>query len=119
MTSPDQQARIDTIQQNNLRLATGEALGQAEARSLVEEQPVVVWLSYNVHGNEPSSTEAAMQVAYRLAAAQDSTTARYLENAVVVIDPTIHPDGRDRYVYWSTSMPSDVLSTGSMDLAHD
>ena len=119
VTSPAQQARIDTIRQNNLRLATGEALGQAEARSIIEEQPVVVWLSYNVHGNEPSSTEAAMQVAYRLAAAQDSTTARYLENAVTIIDPAINPDGRDRYVYWYTSMQSDVLSTDPMDLEHD
>ena len=119
VTSPAQQARIDTIRQNNLRLATGETLGQAEARSLIDNQPVVVWLSYNVHGNEPSSTEAAMQVAYRLAAAQDSTTERYLENAVVIIDPTINPDGRDRYVYWYTSMQSDVLSTDPVDLEHD
>ena len=111
VTSAANQGRIETIRRANLALATGAA---PEA-----DQPVVVWLSYNVHGNEPSSTEAAMQVAYRLAAGQDRETQRYLDEAVVLIDPILNPDGRDRYVYWYTSMQSDVLSTDPVDLEHD
>ena len=56
----------------------------------------IVWLSYNVHGNESVSTEAAMQTAYDLL----TKKAAYLENTVVIIDPCVNPDGRDRYVNW-------------------
>ncbi|WP_419212209.1 M14 family metallopeptidase [Maribacter sp. X9] len=54
----------------------------------------IVWLSYNVHGNESVSTEASMQTIYDLL----TTKSSYLEDIVVLIDPCINPDGRDRYV---------------------
>jgi len=56
----------------------------------------VVWLSYNVHGNEASSTEASMLTLYKLITENSS----YLENTVVIMDPCINPDGRDRYANW-------------------
>ena len=56
----------------------------------------IVWLSYNVHGNEASSTEASMLTLYKLIT-ENST---YLENTVVIMDPCINPDGRDRYANW-------------------
>lgn len=56
----------------------------------------IVWLSYNVHGNEASSTEAAMGTLYKLVTDKKSL----LENTLVIIDPCINPDGRDRYVNW-------------------
>ncbi|MGC1514282.1 MAG: M14 family metallopeptidase, partial [Maribacter sp.] len=56
----------------------------------------IVWLSYNVHGNESVSTEASMQTIYDLLTVKSS----YLEDIVVLIDPCINPDGRDRYVNW-------------------
>src|SRR5690606_10558989 len=56
----------------------------------------IVWLSYNVHGNESASTEASMQTIYDLLTSKSD----YLENTVVIIDPCINPDRRDRYVNW-------------------
>ncbi|WP_036383314.1 M14 family metallopeptidase [Muricauda sp. MAR_2010_75] len=56
----------------------------------------IVWLSYNVHGNESVSTEASMKTIYELLTAKS----QYLENTVVIIDPCINPDGRDRYSNW-------------------
>ncbi len=56
----------------------------------------IVWLSYNVHGNESVSTEASMKTIYELLTAKSS----YLENTVVIMDPCINPDGRDRYSNW-------------------
>jgi hypothetical protein len=56
----------------------------------------VVWLSYNVHGNESVSTEASMQTLYDLLTSKKS----YLENTLVIMDPCINPDGRERYVNW-------------------
>ncbi len=117
ITSPGNHAQVDALRENNLRLAD-PALSDAEAEQLIAEQPVVSWLSYNVHGNEPSSAEAAMQVIYHLAAAQDDATTDLLDRSVVIIDPTINPDGRDRYVNWYRSVQSHVLNQNAGDLEH-
>lgn len=61
--------------------------------------PVFINLAYNVHGNEPSSTEAALLTAYTLIASKNKDVIAYLENAVIFIDPTINPDGRDRHTH--------------------
>ncbi|MAJ51173.1 MAG: peptidase M14 [Flammeovirgaceae bacterium] len=73
-------------------------------KSLLKDQPTFTSFSYNIHGNEASSTEAAMQVAYRMAAAQDDETKGVLKNSVIIMYICINPDGRDRYVYWYKSM---------------
>lgn len=119
ITSVDNQARIEAIRENNLRLATGEALSDTEARELIETQPAVSWLSYNVHGNEASSSETAMQVVYRLAAAGDAVTRAILESSIVIIDPCMNPDGRERYVSWYRSVKSSQLNDDANDLEHD
>ncbi|NVJ88650.1 MAG: zinc carboxypeptidase [Flavobacteriaceae bacterium] len=67
-----------------------------------ENNKALVWLSYNVHGNEASSTEAAMATLYELI----TTKKDWLENTVVIIDPCINPDGRDRYVNWYNQVKS-------------
>lgn len=113
ITSPENHARIDDIRQANVALTSGDQL------SSDTEYPAVVWLSYNVHGNEASSTEAAMQVAYWLASAGDDETKTVLTNSVIIIDPCINPDGRDRYVYWYRSMASNIVNTDPAELEHD
>ncbi|MCP4910398.1 MAG: zinc carboxypeptidase, partial [Bacteroidetes bacterium] len=49
-----------------------------------------------VHGNESSSTEASMKTLYLLL----TKNSKFLENTIVIIDPCINPDGRDRYANW-------------------
>ena len=74
-------------------------LSNADKTSIkLNNQPAIVWLSYNVHGNEANSTETSMKVLYTLAQAKDSDTKAWLKNAVVIIDPCLNPDGRERYV---------------------
>ena len=80
---------METIRTNNLKNA-GVMEGDANP------EIAIVWLSYNVHGNEASSTEAAMQTLYKLVTEKQI----WLKNTVVIIDPCINPDGRDRYVNW-------------------
>lgn len=83
--------QLEQIRQNNL-IGAGFASGPAEGPRLP-----IVWLSYNIHGNESVSTEAAMATLHQLAT---NDTANWLENMIVVLDPCINPDGRDRYVNW-------------------
>lgn len=86
--------RLEAIRKSNLT-RTG-----LENHALLPDQPVLTWLSYNVHGNEAVSMEAAMQTLYDLANKTNNQTQQWLENTVVIIDPCINPDGRDRYANW-------------------
>ena len=92
---PENIARLEEIRKNNLRLA-----GILEDQAPTEAAPAIIWLSYNVHGNEPSSSEAAMQTLFALTDPANADAAEWLKNTVVVIDPCLNPDGRDRYVNW-------------------
>ncbi len=77
-------------------------LGQTGLQPSSTNSVAIVWLSYNVHGNESSSTEASMQTLYELV----TTKKELLENTLVIIDPCINPDGRDRYVNWFNQVRS-------------
>ncbi len=79
-------ANIDVIRAEHLKSTSGNS----------NAEKAIVWLSYNVHGNESVSTEASMQTAYELLTSKKE----YLKNSIVIIDPCINPDGRDRYVNW-------------------
>jgi len=80
---------IEKIRTDNLK-----NIGLLEGSS--QPDKAIVWLSYNVHGNEASSTEASMLTLYMLVTQKQN----WLENTVVIIDPCINPDGRDRYANW-------------------
>ena len=79
---------------NNLENIRSEHLKSTIGKSTASK--AIVWLSYNVHGNESVSTEASMQTIYELLTSKSG----YLENTIVIIDPCINPDGRERYVNW-------------------
>ncbi|HYL06290.1 MAG TPA: M14 family metallopeptidase, partial [Thermoanaerobaculia bacterium] len=98
ITSPENLARLDEIRAERLRLADPESLSEGERERLEKRLPAVVWLAYGVHGDEASSSEAAMVTAYALAAAQGET-AQLLDGIVVLIDPLCNPDGRERYLH--------------------
>lgn len=98
VTTPANHNRIEEIRTNNLKLTgllDGDITGQKKA---------IVWLSYNIHGNETSSSEAAMKTLHELADPGNDRAAEWLAESVVVIDPMLNPDGRDRYVNWFRQM---------------
>ena len=90
VSSAENMAKLETIREDNLKRA-----------GIIDGTPstnvAIVWLSYNVHGNEASSSEATMQTLYAFANKSNAETQKWLENTVVIIDPCINPDGRDRY----------------------
>src|SRR3970282_3031248 len=70
----------------------------ADADRLIAALPVVVWLIHGVHGNEISSSDAALAEAYHLLAARGAEVETILRESIVVIDPMQNPDGRARFV---------------------
>ncbi len=103
LSTPENLARLDAIRAATAKLADPRTTTPEEAQALAASSPTVVWLSYNVHGNEAVSSEAAMQVAYELTASQDAGVLEWLSHAVIILDPVLNPDGRERYVQFFRS----------------
>jgi hypothetical protein len=95
ISSQENISNLENIRKENL-CQTGIIAGNSANKK------AIVWLSYNVHGNEASSTEAAMLTLYQLVTNKKA----WLENTVVILDPCINPDGRDRYVNWFNQVKS-------------
>jgi hypothetical protein len=89
ISSEENITNLEKIREDNLK-RTGLLEGSATS------EISIVWLSYNVHGNEASSSEAAMKTLYDLITKKQD----WLKTTVVIIDPCVNPDGRDRYVNW-------------------
>ncbi|NND80199.1 MAG: zinc carboxypeptidase [Maribacter sp.] len=84
-----------------------------------DDVPIFINLAYNVHGNEPSSSEAAMLTAYTLVASNNPEILRYLKNAVIFVDPTINPDGRDRHTQYANTYQGNPLVADPQDAEHN
>src|SRR6056300_1440692 len=87
ISSPENLKNLESIRTNHL-------YNSGVIKGPKNDDKVIVWLSYNVHGNESSSTEAAMKTAHALL----TNYSDWLQDTVVILDPCINPDGRDRYV---------------------
>jgi hypothetical protein len=102
ISSPRNLARLDKIKAANQRLADGRlSLSEVERDRLIAKQPIIVWLGYNIHGDEAAGTEAAMRVIYELLDSRSKAVERWLDEAVILINPCQNPDGRERFVTWA------------------
>ena len=108
ISSAENIQNLETIREDNLKRA-GVLEGNASTNI------ATVWLSYNVHGNEATSTEASMITLYNLV----SNKQEWLKNTLVIIDPCMNPDGRDRYVNWYNQIKSTPYNTDPNDLEHN
>ncbi|MFZ4634538.1 MAG: M14 family zinc carboxypeptidase, partial [Saprospiraceae bacterium] len=94
-SSPENLARLEQIRQEHLN-AVGLGAGAPGAQPGI----AIVWLSMSVHGNEPSGSECSMLLAWQMASQTDAGMQQWLKNTVVILDPSLNPDGYDRYTHW-------------------
>ncbi len=100
ITSAENMARIDDIKHNMQSLRNAGQTSSDEANRIIQSAPAVTWLTYGVHGDEISSTDASMLTAYHLLAARDDSRVEdILRESVIIIDPMQNPDGRDRFIH--------------------
>jgi hypothetical protein len=101
IASEDKLRRIDEIKTSWQKFADPRITKPADAKRLEASLPAIVWLGYGVHGNEISSSDAALITAYHLIASQgDPVVDKILKNDIVLLDPSQNPDGRDRFVHF-------------------
>ncbi|MCD0487391.1 M14 family metallopeptidase [Pedobacter sp. MC2016-14] len=99
VSSAENIEHLEEIRRNNLSLRKA-----GKTAIDLKKQPAILWLSYNVHGNEASSTETAMKMLFALTTGQEKGINDWIKNTVVVIDPCLNPDGRERYVNFFTGV---------------
>jgi hypothetical protein len=107
ITSPSNQDNIEQIRSDHVALTDPEKSNDLDT----QDMPVVLYMGYSIHGDEPSGSNASMLVAYHLAAAQGSKIEEKLENSVVLLDPSLNPDGLNRFANWvNTNKSKNVVS---------
>ncbi|MEM6721940.1 MAG: M14 family metallopeptidase [Bacteroidota bacterium] len=110
ITSPENQQNIEDIRQKHVSLT--ETSG---ANAQITQMPIVVYQGYTIHGNEPSGANAALLLAYYLAAAEGTQIDDLLKNTVVLLDPCMNPDGMQRFTGWVNMHKSEHLISDPQD----
>jgi len=107
ISSEENVANLETLRNNHLANTDQGSTNQ-------NMEKAIVWLSYNVHGNEASSTEAAMKTIYELVTSKKE----WLENTIVIMDPCVNPDGRDRYANWYNQVKTEPYNISQEAAEH-
>lgn len=107
ITSEKNQQNIENIRKNHID-ATNSSVSRTDA-------PIVVYQGFSVHGNEPSGSNAALALAYYLAAGEGAEIDELLNNAVILLDPCMNPDGLQRFAYWANTNKSKNVNSDPND----
>ena len=108
ITSPSNHSRINDIRQRHIDGTNDSSLD-------VTSDPIIVYQGFSIHGNEPSGSNAALAVAYYLAASSSLATEDLLNNTVILFDPSYNPDGLQRFAYWANTNKSKNINPDSND----
>ncbi|MFN3840410.1 MAG: M14 metallopeptidase family protein [Cyclobacteriaceae bacterium] len=115
ITSPKNHQNIESIRNQHVQLTD-----PARSASLdVKTMPAVFYMGFSIHGNEASGSNAALLAAYHLAAAQGKEIEDYLNNVVILFDPSFNPDGLHRFSSWVNSRKSKSITADPADMEHN
>ncbi len=96
ISSPENIRNLEQIRLNHIRLSDPSVSGNYEIKNM----PVIIKMGYGIHGNESSAQNSSALVAYYLIAGEGQKIDELLENAIILIDPALNPDGMQRHSAW-------------------
>src|ERR1017187_3868854 len=111
-------SRLDSLKADLAKLADPRKVAKEEGDRLAATLPAVAWMAYTIHGDEMSGSDAALAVAYHLAAGADAEVTNLLDKLVVIIDPLMNPDGRDRFLAMQAQNRTVQPSVDDQSLLH-
>ena len=109
ITSKENHSNIDEILDNHQKLT------EYKEDVSTENQPIVVYQGFSIHGNEASGSNASLLLAYYLAASNSEFVNKLLEETVILLDPSLNPDGLQRFAYWANTNKNINLTSDSND----
>ncbi|WP_298766430.1 M14 family metallopeptidase [uncultured Polaribacter sp.] len=108
ITSAKNHKNLKEIRENHIRATNNNTVD-------VSKNPIVIYQGFSIHGNEASGSNAAMAVAYYLAAAEGNNIDNLLKNTVILLDPSLNPDGLQRFAYWANTNRSKNINPDPND----
>ncbi|MEN8815542.1 MAG: M14 family metallopeptidase [Nonlabens sp.] len=108
VTSPENHKNIDQIRKDHVAATDKDQVDNSNA-------PIVVYQGFSIHGNEPSGSNASLLLAYHLAAAQGPEIEALLKNTVILLDPSLNPDGLQRFASWVNQNKSKNINPDTYD----
>jgi hypothetical protein len=96
ISSPENIRNLEQIRIQHQKLCDPAESGNSD----ITNMPVIIMLGYGIHGNESSAQNSSALVAYYLIAAEGNKIRDILENTVILIDPSLNPDGMQRHSTW-------------------
>lgn len=118
ITRPDRQSRLDDIKGAYARLADQRGVSRADIDRAMRDLPGVAWMGYSIHGDETSGADAALALAYHLVADESAETRALLDDLVIIIDPMMNPDGRERFLKMVQQHRGNAPDTDNQSLLH-
>ena len=109
ITSEKNHSNIDEIISNHQKIT------KSDENINIEKEPIVVYQGFSIHGNEASGSNASILLAYYLAASKSSFVTDLLNEAVILLDPSLNPDGLQRFAYWANTNKNINLTSDSND----
>ncbi len=106
ITSPENHQNLENIRKKHIEATDNSSID-------VSNHPIVVYQGFSIHGNEPSGSNAALAVAYYLAASNNIDA--ILKNTVILFDPSFNPDGLQRFAYWANTNRSKNINPDPND----
>ncbi|GAB4327898.1 MAG: M14 family zinc carboxypeptidase [Candidatus Zixiibacteriota bacterium] len=117
--TPENVQKAEEIRTRIAKLAYPPASGVVtDADAIIARTPAIAWLGYSIHGDELSGVDAALWVCYQLTARNDAAISMILDSVLILIDPMLNPDGRERYLPQIFSMAGVVSNTDASSLSH-
>lgn len=112
ITAPKNRNNIDAMRQTHINaMESGE--------SVSDEAPLIFYMGYSIHGNEPSGSNASLALAYYLTAGEGEEIDALLDNNIVLFDPSFNPDGLSRFAQWANMHKGKQLVSDSRHREHD
>ncbi len=114
ISSAENIRNIEELRKKHLQICDPSASSAVN----IAEQPVVVWLSHSIHGNETSGANSSMLTAYHFAAGMGQDIDDLLRSTIILIDPSVNPDGLQRFSTWINSHKSYQVNTDPLSREH-
>ena len=96
ISSPENIINIEQLRQQHLQLCDPSKSDNTD----IKKMPLFIKLGYGIHGNESSGPNSSVLTAYYLIAGEGSKIDELLKNTVILIDPSLNPDGLQRHSSW-------------------
>lgn len=102
VSSPEILKNLEKYKQINAKLADPRKIGSRRTASaqLISEGKTIVLITFGIHSTEVGSTLSSMLIAHRLVSSNEPEIKNILENTIILLVPSLNPDGVDIVKTW-------------------